>query len=282
MTPKTLIQIEHRQVASLKPYARSLRKNVHAVDRMAEAIGAFGFKIPILVRRNGEVIDGELRLKAAKKLGMEEVPVILCDEWSEAEVKAFRLLVNRSASWAGFDLELVALEIKELEGFDFDLSQTGFDAVELDGFLFGTQPQRDRAALEQPKEPVTRRGDLWLLAGSAATRSMTQPVTPAEPTSPTAPSAMLSHRVLCGDSTSPEDVGRLLAGVIPVLMVTDPPWGPNIIPVGVRRPGLVVCVKPAPFRTTTGWTGLRPGFCSQAMSRMFVMPACTLPKSVRG
>ena len=84
----------------LVPYARSLRKNAHAVDRMAEAIEAFGFKIPILIRGNGEVIDGELRLKAAKKLRMEEVPVILCDDWSEAQVKAFRLLVNRSASWA--------------------------------------------------------------------------------------------------------------------------------------------------------------------------------------
>src|SRR5260221_5894936 len=137
MTPKTIIQIEQRQVASLKPYARSLRKNVHAVDRMAEAIETFGFKIPILIRGNGEVVDGELRLKAAKKLGMEEVPVILRDEWSEAEVKAFRLLVNRSASWATFDLELVALEIKELKGLDFDLNLTGFDGVELDGFLFG-------------------------------------------------------------------------------------------------------------------------------------------------
>jgi ParB-like chromosome segregation protein Spo0J len=136
MTHKTLIQIEQRHVASLKPYARILRKNDHAVDRMAKAIEAFGFKIPILIRGNGEVIDGELRLKAAKKLGMEEVPVIVCDEWSEAEVKAFRLLVNRSASWATFDLDLVASEIMELKGLDFDLSQTGFDGVELDGFLF--------------------------------------------------------------------------------------------------------------------------------------------------
>jgi len=101
----TRLQLEIWPLHRLVPYSRSLRKNAHAVDRMAEAIEAFGFKIPILIRGNGEVVDGELRLKAAKKLGIEEVPVILCDDWSEAEVKAFRLLVNRSASWAAFDLE---------------------------------------------------------------------------------------------------------------------------------------------------------------------------------
>ena len=230
MTHQTLIQIEQRHVASLKPYARILRKNDHAVDRMAEAIEKFGFKIPILIRGNGEVVDGELRLKAAKKLGIEEVPVILCNEWSEAEVKAFRLLVNRSASWATFDLDLVALEIKELKGLDFDLSQTGFDGVELDGFLFGKQIELDKITPERPRNPVTRPGDLWLLPGSASAASVTQQATPASPTSPAAPSAMLGHRVLCGDSTSPDDVGRLLAGATPMLMVTDPPWGAEYNP----------------------------------------------------
>jgi hypothetical protein len=238
MTPKTIIQIEQRQVASLKPYARSLRKNAHAVDRMAEAIEAFGFKIPILIRGNGEVVDGELRLKAAKKLGMEEVPVILCDEWSEAEVKAFRLLVNRSASWATFDLELVALEVKDLKGLDFDLNLTGFDGVELDGFLFGEKAEQDKVAPERPKEPVTRPGDLWLLPGSVVAASVTQGVVATAPTSPTAASAMLNHRVLCDDATSPEAVGRLLAGATPVLMVTDPPWGSDYNPGWREEAGL--------------------------------------------
>ena len=94
---------------------------------MAASVNEFGFKIPILVRGSGEVVDGHLRLKAAQKLGMKEVPVILCDEWSDAQVKAFRLMVNRSVNWAEWDLELVTLEMEELKTLDFDLSLTGFD-----------------------------------------------------------------------------------------------------------------------------------------------------------
>ena len=88
--------IEHWPIERLIPYARNPRKNDHAVDRMAASIQEFGFKVPVLARSSGEVIDGHLRLKAAQKLGITEVPVILCDDWSEAQVRAFRLLVNRS------------------------------------------------------------------------------------------------------------------------------------------------------------------------------------------
>ena len=87
------MQIKMRPVSTLIPYSRNPRKNDHAVDRMAASINEFGFKIPILARSNGEVVDGHLRLKAAQKLGMPEVPVILCDEWTDAQVKAFRLLI---------------------------------------------------------------------------------------------------------------------------------------------------------------------------------------------
>jgi ParB-like chromosome segregation protein Spo0J len=81
-------------------YARNPRKNDAVVDRMCSSIREFGFKIPVLARNGGEVVDGHLRLKAARKLGITEVPVILCDEWTPAQVKAFRLLVNRSVTWA--------------------------------------------------------------------------------------------------------------------------------------------------------------------------------------
>ena len=79
-------------------YVRNPRKNDHAVDQMCGSIREFGFKIPVLARSDGEVVDGHLRLKAARKLGISEVPVMLCDEWSAAQVKAFRLLVNRSVT----------------------------------------------------------------------------------------------------------------------------------------------------------------------------------------
>jgi ParB-like chromosome segregation protein Spo0J len=110
-------------------YARNPRKNDAAVDRMCPSIREFGFKIPCLVRSDGEVVDGHLRLKAARKLGISEIPVMLCDEWSLAQVKAFRLMVNRSVAWADWDEELPALELQEIQEADFDLSLTGFDPV---------------------------------------------------------------------------------------------------------------------------------------------------------
>src|SRR3954467_14348464 len=90
-------------------------------EDMCGSIREFGFKIPILARSDGEVVDGHLRLKAARQLGMAEVPVMLCDEWSTAQVKAFRLMVNRSASWADWDLELLGLELQEIKALDFDI-----------------------------------------------------------------------------------------------------------------------------------------------------------------
>ena len=116
-------------------YARNPRKNDAAVDRMCGSIREFGFKIPCLVRSDGEVIDGHLRLKAARKLGITDIPVILCDEWTPAQVKAFRLLVNRSATWAEWDEELLAIELQDLQASDFDLALTGFDTKEIDDLL---------------------------------------------------------------------------------------------------------------------------------------------------
>jgi ParB-like chromosome segregation protein Spo0J len=100
-------QIEMWQIDRLVFYGRNPRKNDAAVDRMCGSIREFGFKIPVLARSNGEVVDGHLRLKAAKKLDIAEVPVILCDEWTQSQVKAFRLMVNRSVAWADWDEELL-------------------------------------------------------------------------------------------------------------------------------------------------------------------------------
>lgn len=178
-------------------YARNPRKNDAAVDRMCSSIREFGFKIPCLVRSDGEVIDGHLRLKAARKLGMADIPVILCDEWTPAQVKAFRIMVNRSATWAEWDEDLLALELRDLQISDFDLALTGFDAKELDELLMAnTQPEDEAPPL--PEDPVTRTGDLWLCG---------------------------SHRILCGDATDPEVVSRLLGERKPLLLVTDPPYG---------------------------------------------------------
>ncbi|HLK47713.1 MAG TPA: DNA modification methylase [Bryobacteraceae bacterium] len=185
-------------------YARNPRQNDAVVDRMCGSIREFGFKCPVLARSDGEVVDGHLRLKAARKLGIPQVPVILCDEWTPAQVKAFRLLVNRSVTWAEWDDELLALEFQELNTAGFDLQLTGFDPTEIDQFLL---PQEEQAvdvdsAPPLAPNPVSRPGDLWVCGTGAHT-----------------------HRVLCGDATDPEAVARLLNGSQPRLLVTDPPYG---------------------------------------------------------
>jgi ParB-like chromosome segregation protein Spo0J len=114
---------------------------------MAASIREFGFRIPMVVRSNGEIVDGHLRLKAAKKLFIREVPVILCDEWTDAQVKAFRLMVNRSVAWAEWDEELLGLELLDLKGLDFDLSLTGFGSREIDDLLtFIDHDEHERCA----------------------------------------------------------------------------------------------------------------------------------------
>src|SRR6516165_3325478 len=93
-------QVQIWPIGRFVPYTRNPRKNDAAVDRMCASIREFGFKVPILARSDGEVVDGHLRLKAARKLSIAEIPVILCDERTPTQVKAFRLMVNRSVTWA--------------------------------------------------------------------------------------------------------------------------------------------------------------------------------------
>ncbi len=207
--------IEIWPIERLVPYVRNPRRNDAAINQMAGSIREFGFKIPCLVRSSGEVVDGHLRLKAAKQLGIAEVPVILCDEWSPAQVKAFRLMVNRSVTWADWDEELVALELADLQAADFDLSLTGFDEDELAQLL--ASGDRDDGLTDEDsvppvsETPVSMVGDLWILG---------------------------NHRLLCGDSTNRADVERLLAGVRPILMATDPPFGVRYDPEWRKRAGI--------------------------------------------
>jgi ParB-like chromosome segregation protein Spo0J len=186
--------IEMWLIDRLIPYARNPRKNDAAVDRMAASIREFGFKIPVLARSSGEVVDGHLRLKAARKLGMTEVPAILCDEWSEAQVKAFRLMVNRSVGWAKWDAELLGLELLELKDLVVDLELTGFDSREIDEFLSVPELDEEADAVPPvPDQPASKPGDLWLCG---------------------------KHRVLCGDATAPDAVARLCGSLAPSVMIT--------------------------------------------------------------
>jgi DNA modification methylase len=232
------LQIQAWPIDRLIFYARNPRRNDKAVDRMCSSIREFGFKCPILARSDGEVIDGHLRLKAAHKLDIEEVPVILCDEWTPAQVKAFRLLVNRSVTWADWDNQLLALELQELAAADFDLSLTGFDPPEIDELLLSGEGVGDAdTAPPVPDSPVSRTGDLWLCGQDAA-----------------------AHRVLCGDATDPAAVARLLADAQPTLLVTDPPYGISLDSEWRDRAGLNGCGPAQPSymkRRTAGHTRTR-------------------------
>src|SRR5690242_4332867 len=222
-TPASEIQLWN--IDRLVFYIRNPRKNDAAVDRMCSSIREFGFKVPILARSDGTVVDGHLRIKAARKLGswpggdMTGIPVILCDEWTDAQVKAFRLMVNRSVTWADWDEELLALELQELNAADFDLSLTGFNPGEIDDLLAIPDEERANEAPPVPQNPVSRPGDLWLCG---------------------------KHRVFCGDAIRPEDVARLLGEREPPLMVTDPPYGIELDSEWRDRAGSTAAAAPSP------------------------------------
>jgi DNA modification methylase len=194
------LQFETWPIEKCIDYARNPRKNDHAVDKVASAIKEFGFRVPIVAKSDGLVVDGHLRLKAAKKLGLTEVPVILADDMSEAQIKAFRLSVNKVAEFAEWDVDLLKLEFADLQKQGFDLSLTGFETGEIANFLAEpTDGLTDEDAVpEVPAVPVTVEGDVWILG---------------------------RHRLMCGDSTSIDAVERLMAGRKADMVFTDPPYG---------------------------------------------------------
>lgn len=131
----TTLHIEDWPLERLVPYAQNPRKNDHAVAKMVEAIRSFGFRIPVLARSSGELIDGHLRLKAALAAGLRSIPVIPADDMTPEQVRAFRIMVNRSATWADWDEDLLLQELQALQEVGFNLELTGFDQRELDAML---------------------------------------------------------------------------------------------------------------------------------------------------
>ncbi|WKB50875.1 DNA modification methylase [Eleftheria terrae] len=196
------LKLEHWPTSKLIAYARNPRKNDHAVDQMASVIAEFGFRLPVVARSTGELVDGHLRLKAAIKLGLEQIPVVLADELTDAQIRAFRLLANRSATWAEWDDELLQLEMAELNEADFDLSLTGFDADEMADILsedeVEQEGQADDDAVPEPEAPpISRPGDVWLMG---------------------------KHRLVCGDATTAEAYQLLLGDGQVDMVFADPPY----------------------------------------------------------
>ena len=151
-------KLEYWTIDRLIEYARNPRKNDHAVERVSSVIHEFGFRVPILVKSDGSVIDGHLRIKAARKLNLEKVPVIICDDMTETQIKAFRLSVNKVAELADWDEEMLGLELADLREADFDLDLIGFDAGEIEAALNPVEPIQsdsdDGDKIQDVKEPI--------------------------------------------------------------------------------------------------------------------------------
>ena len=201
-----MLEIQLRPPSEIRPYPGNPRKNDGAVDAVARSIGEFGFRQPIVVDREGVIVVGHTRWKAAIKLGLEKVPVHVALDMTPEAARAYRLADNATALIADWDKELLPIELGELEKLDFDLSALGFSPDDLQRIMNrdveGGLVDPD-AVPEPPEEATTRPGDLWILG---------------------------NHRLLCGDSSRAEDLDRLLDGQPIHLVNTDPPYNVKVEP----------------------------------------------------
>lgn len=185
----------YKKTDELIPYVNNPRNNDQAVDAVASSIKNFGFKVPIVIDSKNEIINGHTRLKAAKKLGIEEVPVIVADDLTEDQIKAFRIADNKVAELADWDEELL---LAELDMIEMDMGQFNIDMSELDSDDSSEEVVEDEFDDTPPEEPQAKYGDIYQLG---------------------------RHRLMCGDSTSVEDVEKLVGGgVIVDMLLTDPPY----------------------------------------------------------
>lgn len=188
------MNVQQVKIEKVKPYDKNPRKNKAAVDYVANSIKEFGFQQPIVVDKDMVVIAGHTRLKAAKKLKLKEVPVVIADNLTEEQVKAYRLADNKTAEKAEWDFDLLTDELLSLQELDFDMEQFGFD------FDFSEDEEAvedDNWEADVPEEPISKRGDIWVLG---------------------------RHRLMCGDSTDAADVALLMDGNKADMLLTDPPY----------------------------------------------------------
>lgn len=201
-----MLTVVYRSFSELQPAKRNPRTHSPSqVEQIARSIQEFGWTNPVLVDERGAIIAGHGRLEAARKLGMAEVPTITLAGLTDAQKRALVIADNQLALNAGWDSDMLALELSELGDAGFDVSLIGFSDDELAALLAQrTEGLTDPDDVpEPPAEPVTQPGDVWLLG---------------------------RHRLVCGDATSEVDVSLCLGGVRPHLMVTDPPYGVDYDP----------------------------------------------------
>jgi hypothetical protein len=199
------MKIEQLATGDLIPYVNNSRTHdERQVGQIAASIKEFGFTNPILIDNENGIIAGHGRLQGAQKLGIEQVPCIRLGDLTEAQKKAYVIADNKLALNAGWDMDLLAVEIEGLKDLDFDVDLLGFDADELDAlFPLEVEGLTDEDEVpEVPEEPTTKLGDIYQLG---------------------------NHRLMCGDSTSIDAVELLMGGVYPDLIHTDPPYGMNAV-----------------------------------------------------
>lgn len=200
------LEIKMLGVDDLTPYETNPRTHSkRQIGQIAESIQEYGWTNPILIDPDRGIIAGHCRVEAARLLGMVEVPTITLEGLSEAQRRAYVIADNKYALNSGWDPDLLASEFATLQDLDFDLALTGFDPTEINEIFeaqTGAQEGEDDVP-EEPDDPVTQPGDIWILG---------------------------NHRLLCGDATVASDVEKLLDGVEPHLMCTDPPYGVNYDP----------------------------------------------------
>jgi DNA modification methylase len=210
------LEIEYRDIEALIPYARNARTHSDAqVAQIAASIREFGFVNPILVDGENGIVAGHGRVMAARKLGMPTVPVIELAHLTTAQRRSYIIADNKLALNAGWDEDLLRVELADLKIDGFDLELTGFSDLELSALNPEPEfvPQDDEDSVPEPPEvPVSKRGDVWLLGG---------------------------HRLMCGDSTDAGEVEKLMAGHRCILMQTDPPYGVSHVKTkdGIPRSG---------------------------------------------
>lgn len=198
---------EHKikSLTDLIPYVNNSRTHSdEQINQIASSIKEFGFTSPILIDEQGGVIAGHGRILAAKKLGLDDVPCIVLSGLTEAQKKAYIIADNQLPLNAGWDLDKLKLEIETLGEMDFDIDLLGFDDDFLNGLLEEETPglTDEDEVPEPPEKPVSVLGDIWQLG---------------------------NHRLMCGDSTSIDAVDKLMDGLKPNVVFTDPPYGISIV-----------------------------------------------------
>jgi len=200
------MQIELRPIDQIKPYPGNPRQNDDAVAAVAASLKEFGFRQPIVVDADGVIIVGHTRLKAAQKLGLTQVPVHVAMDLTPAQVKAYRIADNATNEIAEWNYQLLPIELSALQDMHFDIGTLGFDQDELKRIMSGDVQEGLTDPDDVPAPPdaaTTQAGDLWVLG---------------------------NHRLLCGDSSKPEDLDRLLGGAAIHLVNTDPPYNVKVEP----------------------------------------------------